>query len=53
MRKPKAKVSEEDKLLENWLSMAPSKAETRKVDYWFDRLKTEMYGDVHHQFNIK
>ena len=52
-RKTKEKASEEDKLIQNWLSMAPSKAEIRKVDYWFDRLKTEMYGDIHHPGNIK
>ena len=53
LRKPKAKMSEEDKLIQNWLSMAPSKAEIRKIDYWFERLKTEMYGDTHHPGNIK
>ena len=53
MKKPKPVINEEDKLIKNWLSMGPSKAETRRIDYWFDRLKSEMYGDIHHPNNMK
>ena len=53
MRKPKQLGSEEDQLFQNWLSMLPARAETRKMDYWFDRLKVEMYGDVNNPNNFK
>lgn len=53
MKQIKPKVSEEDQLTQNWLNMPPSRAEKRRMDYWFDRLKTEMYDDLHRPGNIK
>ena len=53
MIKPKRKMTEEEQILRNWLDMAPARAETRRFDYWFERVKQCMYGNINHPENAK
>lgn len=38
-------MTQDQQLTMNWLGMPPTRPEIRRMKYWFNRLKTEMYSD--------
>jgi hypothetical protein len=53
LKKPLTQKRKEEILFEEWLSKSPGRPETRKMNYWFNRLKKEMYGNLNHPENSK
>ena len=52
-KKMKPKIGKDDQLTKNWLNNLPSRAETRRMDYWFKILKPDMQDDSLHPEKVK